>query len=177
MSRHSGTRLLRRLGLLAMTLVVVAALAPNARAAEPVKLRTSWLVVPASIAPFLPDKPDIARHLGKSYTLETIHFTGTAPMITGLAADEIDIAPLSFSAFSLAVTNGGLSGRKPPPDHPLPGKAARSWRQTGRAPCHTSIASKTGSPVRSRRSASRLASPSSAQVTSSPCMIFVPIMK
>lgn len=92
-----------------MTLSVVAALAPNARAAEPVKLRTSWLVVPASIAPFLQDKPDIARHLGKSYTLETIHFTGTAPMITGLAADEIDIAPLSFSAFSLAVTNGGLS--------------------------------------------------------------------
>jgi sulfonate transport system substrate-binding protein len=101
--------LLRRLGLLAMTLSAVATLAPPAGAAEPAKLRTSWLVVPASIAPFLKDKPDIARHLGRSYTLETIHFTGTAPMVTGLAADEIDLAPLSFSAFSLAVTNGGLS--------------------------------------------------------------------
>ncbi|HXQ50751.1 MAG TPA: ABC transporter substrate-binding protein [Stellaceae bacterium] len=80
-----------------------------AGAAEPVKIRTSWLVVPASIAPFLKDTPDVATHFGVSYTLETIHFTGTAPMITGLAADEIDIAPLSFSAFSLAVTNGGLS--------------------------------------------------------------------
>ncbi len=92
--------------LLALCLVVL--LAPGAKA-EPAKLRTSWLVVPASIAPFLAEKPDIAVHLGKSYTLDTIHFTGTAPMITGLAADEIDIAPLSFSAFGLAVTNGGLA--------------------------------------------------------------------
>ena len=77
--------------------------------AEPVTIRTSWLVVPASLAPFLAAKPDVTRHLGQSYTLDPIHFTGTAPMITGLAADEIDIAPLSFSAFGLAVTNGGLS--------------------------------------------------------------------
>jgi NitT/TauT family transport system substrate-binding protein len=92
---------------IAAAFVALALCAPQPRA-EPAKLRTSWLVVPASIAPFLKDKPDIARHLGASYTLETIHFTGTAPMITGLAADEIDIAPLSFSAFGLAVTNAGL---------------------------------------------------------------------
>ena len=76
--------------------VVLAAMVSSGtetRAAGPATLRTSWLVVPASIAPFLKDKPDIASHLGKSYTPETTHFTGTAPMITGLAADEIDIAP------------------------------------------------------------------------------------
>jgi sulfonate transport system substrate-binding protein len=93
----------RLLGLCLAVLLVPAA------GAEPTKLRTSWLVVPASIAPLLPEKPDIAQRLGKSYALETIHFTSTAPMITGLAAGEIDIAPLSFSAFGLAVTNGGLA--------------------------------------------------------------------
>lgn len=91
-------------------LVLAAALfAAPAHAAEPLKIRTAWLVVPASVSPLIGSKPDVVKHLGTSYAIDPVHFTGTAPMITGLATGEVDIAPLSFSAFSLAVTNGGLS--------------------------------------------------------------------
>jgi ABC-type nitrate/sulfonate/bicarbonate transport system substrate-binding protein len=80
-----------------------------ARADEPVKIRAGWLVVPNMIFPLMPLKPDVLRHYGKSYVLDLIHFTGTPPQITALAANEIDLSPLSFSAFGLAVTNAKLS--------------------------------------------------------------------
>ena len=81
----------------------------TARAAEPVKIRTGWLVVPNMIFPLMPLKPEVLRHFGKSYTLDLIHFTGTPPQITALAAGELDLSPLSFSAFALAVTNAKLT--------------------------------------------------------------------
>ncbi len=80
----------------------------NARAAEPVTIRVGWLVVPNMIFPLMPLKPDVLRHYGKSYLLDLVHFSGTPPQITALAANEIDLSPLSFSAFALAVTNAHL---------------------------------------------------------------------
>ncbi len=76
--------------------------------AEPVKIRTGWLVVPNMIFPLMPLKPEVLKHYGKSYELELIHFTGTPPQITALASKELDLSPLSFSAFALAVTNAHL---------------------------------------------------------------------
>jgi NitT/TauT family transport system substrate-binding protein len=40
--------------------------------------------------------------------LELVHFTGTPPQITALAAGELDLSPLSFSALALAITNAHL---------------------------------------------------------------------
>jgi sulfonate transport system substrate-binding protein len=76
--------------------------------AEPVTIHAGWLVVPNMIFPLMPLKPEVLRHYGKSYVLDLIHFTGTPPQITALSSNQIDLSPLSFSAFALAVSNAHL---------------------------------------------------------------------
>ena len=94
---------------LAASLVAALLLGPSGRTkAEPVMIHAGWLVVPNMIFPLMPMKPEVLRHYGKSYVLDLIHFTGTPPQITALASNQIDLSPLSFSAFALAVTNAHL---------------------------------------------------------------------
>jgi NitT/TauT family transport system substrate-binding protein len=91
-----------------LVLLAGAALAPIAQA-DPLKIRMGY-VVPGSDAPLMMfNKEGIAKHQGTSYVLDAIHFQGTPPMITALAAGEIDIAPLAYSTLSLAVENAGMS--------------------------------------------------------------------
>jgi NitT/TauT family transport system substrate-binding protein len=78
-------------------------------AAEPVKIRIGWVIVPSNTAPLLAAKQDLARHVGKSYVLEPVHFSGTSPMVTAIAAGELEVAPLAYSTFALAVQNAGLT--------------------------------------------------------------------
>jgi NitT/TauT family transport system substrate-binding protein len=54
------------------------------------------------------EKKDVMRHYGRSYTVETVRFQGTPPMITALAAGELDIADLAYSSFALAIQNAGM---------------------------------------------------------------------
>jgi len=68
--------------------------------ADPVKLRIGWSDVPSSLTPILDQKPELAPHLGKSYTLDPIHFRGTAPMITALATGDLDVAEMAFGSFA-----------------------------------------------------------------------------
>jgi sulfonate transport system substrate-binding protein len=75
---------------------------------EPVKIRISWVVVPASFAPLLLEKKDLLKHFGKSYVAEAIRFQGTPSVITALAANEVDIGSLAFSAIGLAIENAHL---------------------------------------------------------------------
>jgi sulfonate transport system substrate-binding protein len=75
----------------------------------PVKIRVGWVVIPASNAPLVLEKKDILRHFGKSYVVETTRFAGTPPVITALAAGELDIGPLAFSSFGLAIQNANMS--------------------------------------------------------------------
>jgi sulfonate transport system substrate-binding protein len=95
--------LLRRL-LLAGTF----ALGAVAAQAEPLKVRVGWVVVPASTAPLFLEKQDILRHFGKSYVVEVTRFEGTPPVITALASGELDIGPLAFSSFGLAIRNARM---------------------------------------------------------------------
>jgi ABC-type nitrate/sulfonate/bicarbonate transport system substrate-binding protein len=88
------------LGLIAATSVANAA---------PVKIRMAWVVPIANWASILLEKKDMMTHLGKSYTLETIHFRGTPPMITAMANNEVEIASFAYSSFAIAVANAGLS--------------------------------------------------------------------
>lgn len=76
--------------------------------ADPVKLRIGWITVPISLAPIMSAKQDVTRHLGKSYTIEAIHFAGTTPQITALASGDLDIAELSYSSFALAIQNAHM---------------------------------------------------------------------
>jgi sulfonate transport system substrate-binding protein len=91
----------------ALLACLLAALAP-ARA-EPLNIRAGWAVVPAQLTSILFEKKELAKHLGVSYTYEPIHFKGSAPQITALAAGEIDIAALAFSSFGLAIQNAHMN--------------------------------------------------------------------
>jgi NitT/TauT family transport system substrate-binding protein len=81
---------------------------PAAQAAEPVKIRVSWIAPITNWAPMLPEKKELARHLGQSYVLEPVRYVGTPQMITALANGELEIANLAFSTLPIAIQNAGL---------------------------------------------------------------------
>ena len=87
---------------------IVVGVAVPGRAAEPLKLRVGWAVVPAQLVSVLFAKPDLLKHYGKSYTVEAIHFRGSTPQIEGLASGDLDLAALAFSSFALAIQNAHM---------------------------------------------------------------------
>ena len=83
--------------------------AAGAAGAEPLKIRIAWTVPIANWGSILAEKKDLARHLGKSYDLEPVHFSGTPPMITALATGDVEIADLAYSSLALAIENAGMA--------------------------------------------------------------------
>jgi sulfonate transport system substrate-binding protein len=79
-----------------------------AHAADPVKIRLSYVVPIANWTFMLMEKKDLAHNLGKSYTLDITRFAGTPPMITALAAGELDIANLTYPTLPIAIQNAGM---------------------------------------------------------------------
>lgn len=110
---------MRRMISAAMGLVALLTTAPAPASAEPVAIRAAWLIVPNMFFPLMTMPSDalrqagvgvdVLRHYGRSYVLDLYHVTGTSPQITALAANDLDLAPLSFSAFAFAVTNAHLA--------------------------------------------------------------------
>jgi ABC-type nitrate/sulfonate/bicarbonate transport system substrate-binding protein len=90
------------------SLVALALCGAGAPAAEPVKIRAAWVVGVANWPSILLEKKDLARHLGKSYTLETVRYAGTPLMITAMATGELEIGNLAYSSLALAIENAGL---------------------------------------------------------------------
>ena len=88
---------------------VVFALVAGSAGAQPVKIRVAYVVPVANWASLLFEKEGLARHQGKSYTFEAVHFQGTPQMITALANNELEIADLAFASFAIAVQNAGMS--------------------------------------------------------------------
>ncbi len=82
--------------------------ASAATAAEAVKIRLSYVVPIANWASMLVEKKDLAKNLGKSYQLEITRFAGTPPMITALAAGELEIADLTYPTLPIAIQNAGM---------------------------------------------------------------------
>ena len=80
-----------------------------ANAAEPVKIRMSWVAPIANWASIVLEKKDLMHHLGKSYTLETVRYAGTPQMITALANNELEVASMAYSSFPIAIENAGLT--------------------------------------------------------------------
>src|SRR5882757_3684394 len=76
--------------------------------AEPVKIRTSWVAPVSNWASIVLEKKDLAKHMGKSYTVESVRFAGTPPMITAIANGELEVSNLAYSTFPLAVQNANL---------------------------------------------------------------------
>jgi sulfonate transport system substrate-binding protein len=100
---------MRAFGTLLTGLAAAALLAcAPARAAEPIKIRASWVVAPSDWTPLLPEKPDLMKSNGKSYAFEALRFQGTPAVITALANNEIELGNLAFSSLALAIQNAGL---------------------------------------------------------------------
>jgi NitT/TauT family transport system substrate-binding protein len=98
-----------RRGLIPALIALALGIAAETRADEPLKLRVGWAVVPAQLTSVLFEKKDLLKHYGKSYTVEAVHFRGSAPQITALAAGELDLAALAYSSFGLAIQNAHMA--------------------------------------------------------------------
>jgi sulfonate transport system substrate-binding protein len=93
----------------AATAVALVLSAGIASAQAPVKIRTSYVVPVGNWMSMLYEKKDVMKHYGKTYEVEVTRFQGTTPMITALAANELDVADLAYSSWSLAVLNAGMN--------------------------------------------------------------------
>ena len=94
---------MRRLRMLLATLAAMAVLAPTASAQQPVKIRVSWVAPVSNWASIMLEKKDLAKHLGKSYTMEPVRYAGTPPMVTALASGELEVANLAYSTLGIAI--------------------------------------------------------------------------
>ena len=96
-----------RIMLAALTASAVLGAGP-AQSADPVKIRTSWVAPVSNWASIVLEKKDLAKHMGKSYTLESIRFAGTPLMITAMANGELEIGNLAYSSLPLAIQNANI---------------------------------------------------------------------
>jgi len=80
----------------------------QATAAEPVKIRMSWVAPVANWASIVLEKKDLAKHMGKSYTVESVRYQGTPQMITAIANNELEVSNLAYSSLAIAIENAGL---------------------------------------------------------------------
>jgi len=80
----------------------------SANSAEPVKIRMSWVAPVANWASIILEKKDLAVHMGKSYTLESVRYQGTPQMITAIANNELEVSNLAYSSLAIAIENAGL---------------------------------------------------------------------
>jgi NitT/TauT family transport system substrate-binding protein len=79
-----------------------------ANSAEPVKIRMSWVAPVANWASIVLEKKDLAKHMGKSYVLESVRYQGTPQMITAIANNELEVSNLAYSSLAIAIENAGL---------------------------------------------------------------------
>src|SRR5262245_47533488 len=79
----------------------------TASAQQPVKIRVSWVAPVSNWASIMLEKKDLAKHLGKSYEMETVRFAGTPPMVTAIANNELEVANLAYSTLAIAIQNAG----------------------------------------------------------------------
>jgi NitT/TauT family transport system substrate-binding protein len=93
----------------ALALLFLIMAATGAARAEPVLIRNSYVVPVSDWPPLLVARKDLARHWGKSYDMQAVHFQGTPPMITALANGELEIANLAYSTVGIAIANAGIS--------------------------------------------------------------------
>jgi NitT/TauT family transport system substrate-binding protein len=91
-----------------MLMAVAFIAASGHAAAEPLRIRLSYVVPVGNWATLLEEKKDLAVHRGKSYELEITRFAGTPPMVSALATGELDIADLTYPTLPIAILNAGL---------------------------------------------------------------------
>ena len=93
---------------LLLLLIAAACALGTAQAADPVKIRLSYVIAPSDWAPLLPEKPDLLKHNGKSYQLEVVRVVGTPALVQAMANNEIEIGNHSYSSLGIAIQNAGM---------------------------------------------------------------------
>ena len=76
---------------------------------QPIKIRMSWVAPVSNWASIVLEKKDLARHMGKSYTVEAVRYQGTPQMITaarfanstGVFAGILEIAVVGYALIKL----------------------------------------------------------------------------
>jgi NitT/TauT family transport system substrate-binding protein len=96
------------LGFIALAMLGV----PSASAQQPIKIRVSWVAPVSNWASIWLEKKDLAKHLGKSYTMEPVRYAGTPPMVTAIASGELEVANLAYSTLAIAIQNAGMADLK-----------------------------------------------------------------
>jgi NitT/TauT family transport system substrate-binding protein len=76
----------------------------GARAQSPVTIRFGWSSMPAHLVPSIFKTPALQHH-GRSYVVQTQNFSASTPMITAMAAGQIDLSVYAPTALALSVTN------------------------------------------------------------------------
>jgi NitT/TauT family transport system substrate-binding protein len=79
--------------------------------ADPVQIRLAYIVPVSNWATMLFQKEGIAKHLGKSYTYEAVHFQGTPQLVQAHAVNELEIGDHGYSSLVFGIANAGLDLR------------------------------------------------------------------
>lgn len=99
----------------AVAIVLMATAMATVAKTDPLTIRVGWVVTPGHLAPLVEAlgkrEPQVFRHLGKSYTLQAVHFRGTTPEIEAQAINQLEVASFSSAALALAITNAHLDER------------------------------------------------------------------
>ena len=98
---------MRLCGLMAVALGTALA-ATAAAAAEPLTIRSGWVVMTSGFTPMVLEAKPLLKHYGTSYVLEPIHFQGSAASMSALASDAVDIIPIGYSTLVTAVVNAKM---------------------------------------------------------------------
>jgi sulfonate transport system substrate-binding protein len=85
------------------------AMSSGAQAADPLKIRISWVAIPNNLPPLLMEKPELMTRAGQSYVVDAVRYPGTPQSVAALASGDLDIALLTFSSFPLAIQNAKLN--------------------------------------------------------------------
>jgi sulfonate transport system substrate-binding protein len=94
---------------LIFALLAVALATSSAARAQPLLIRTSYVVPISNWAPFIVARKDLAKHWGKTYNMEAVRYQGTPPMITAMSNGELEIVSLAYSTLGIAIANAGIS--------------------------------------------------------------------
>jgi NitT/TauT family transport system substrate-binding protein len=76
--------------------------------ADPLTIRSGWVVMTSGYTPMVVEAKDQLKHYGSSYIIDPIHFQGSAPSMAALASGGVDIIPIGYSTLLTAVTNAKM---------------------------------------------------------------------
>lgn len=80
-------------------------------AQQPVRIRVGWNQSPGHLASVLFINRDNLKHVGKSYTVESIRFRGSTPQMQAMAAGEVEMAALGSTSVYLLVKKANTEAR------------------------------------------------------------------